>query len=85
MEERQFSSLGLAKQKSGAALGILANEKKKRLLNRLRDNLLLLKALYETEFQLRDVVEEGHFTLAIRIAVEAKEAATNFKQYHCVK
>ena len=44
----------------------------------------MLKTLYETEFQLRDAVEEGQFPLAIRIAIEAKEAATKYQHFNCV-
>ncbi|VDM63787.1 unnamed protein product [Angiostrongylus costaricensis] len=50
-------ALGIAQSESRRALYILANEKKKRLLNRLHSTLRIIKTLYETEFHLRDCIE----------------------------
>ncbi|KAE9412340.1 hypothetical protein Angca_007957, partial [Angiostrongylus cantonensis] len=77
-------ALGIAQSESRRALYILANEKKKRLLNRLHSTLRIIKTLYETEFHLRDCIESGNFPVAIRLCLEAKEAANTYHHFSCV-
>ncbi|KJH52512.1 hypothetical protein DICVIV_01358 [Dictyocaulus viviparus] len=77
-------SLLNAQSKSRAAMHILANEKKKRLLNRLLSTLRIIKTLYETEFHLKDCIEGGNFPMAIRLCLEAKEAANTYCHFSCV-
>ncbi|KAJ1373912.1 hypothetical protein KIN20_036457 [Parelaphostrongylus tenuis] len=77
-------ALSIAESESRTALCILANEKKKRLLNRLHSTLRIIKTLYETEFHLRDCIESGNFPVAIRLCLEAKEAANTYRHFSCV-
>ncbi|VDL81783.1 unnamed protein product, partial [Nippostrongylus brasiliensis] len=77
-------ALDSAHSKSKAALSVLANEKKKRMLKTLLSTLRIVKALYETEFHLRDCIEEGNFPVAIRVCLEAKEAANKYRHFSCV-
>ncbi|VDP39390.1 unnamed protein product [Heligmosomoides polygyrus] len=77
-------SLGAAQSKSRTALAILANEKKKRMLRSLHSTLRIIKTLYETEFHLRDCIEDGNFPVAIRVCLEAKEAANTYRHFNCV-
>ncbi|CAJ0600446.1 unnamed protein product [Cylicocyclus nassatus] len=77
-------ALAGAHYKSRNALSILANEKKKRMLKSLMYTLRIIKTLYETEFHLKDSIEDGNFPLAIRICLEAKEAANTYRHFCCV-
>ncbi|CAI4230542.1 unnamed protein product [Auanema sp. JU1783] len=78
------SELALEKRRSKTCLAILANEKKKRLLRRLLFTLQTIKTLHETEYQIKEAIEDGHFPLAIRICIEAKEAATTYKYFSSI-
>ncbi|KAK6015831.1 hypothetical protein OSTOST_18696 [Ostertagia ostertagi] len=77
-------ALAGAQSKSRTALSILANEKKKRMLKTLHSTLRIIKTLYETEFHLRDCIEDGNFPVAIRVCLEAKEAANTYRHFNCV-
>ncbi|PIO53625.1 hypothetical protein TELCIR_25034, partial [Teladorsagia circumcincta] len=77
-------ALAGAQSKSRTALAILANEKKKRMLKTLHSTLRIIKTLYETEFHLRDCIEDGNFPVAIRVCLEAKEAANTYRHFNCV-
>ncbi|KAK6054314.1 hypothetical protein COOONC_08180 [Cooperia oncophora] len=77
-------ALAGAQSKSRTALSILANEKKKRMLKTLHSTLRIIKTLYETEFHLRDCIEDGNFPVAIRVCLEAKEAANTYRHFSCV-
>ncbi|ETN80969.1 hypothetical protein NECAME_08818 [Necator americanus] len=77
-------ALAGARSKSRTALSILACEKKKQMLKTLVYALRIIKTLYETEFHLKDTVEDGNFPLAIQICLEAKEAANTYHRFSCV-
>ncbi|KAL6728745.1 hypothetical protein Aduo_010484 [Ancylostoma duodenale] len=77
-------ALAGAKCKSRTALSVLACEKKKRMLKSLIYTLRIIKTLYETEFHLKDSIEDSNFPLAIRICLEAKEAANTYRHFCCV-
>ncbi|VDO59071.1 unnamed protein product [Haemonchus placei] len=77
-------ALAGALAQSRTALSILANEKKKRMLKTLHSTLRIIKTLYETEFHLRDCIEDGNFPVAIRVCLEAKEAANTYRHFSCV-
>ncbi|CAD6190376.1 unnamed protein product [Caenorhabditis auriculariae] len=77
-------SLSVAKEQSTTALRIIANEKKKYLLKNLRRTLLTLKTFYESEYRIQEVIQEGQFPLAIRMCVEAQDAAKSFRHFSCV-
>ncbi|KAK5980330.1 hypothetical protein GCK32_010245, partial [Trichostrongylus colubriformis] len=77
-------ALSGAQSKSRTALSILANEKKKRMLKTLHSTLRIIKTLYETEFHLRDCIEDGNFPVAIRVCLEAKQAANTYRHFNCV-
>ncbi|TKR68429.1 hypothetical protein L596_024418 [Steinernema carpocapsae] len=65
-------------------LEILANDRKKRLLERLKKTLLAMKTLHETEYRLKELIQNGEFPTAIRICVEAKNAASDYSHFSCI-
>lgn len=67
------------------SLKIVANERKREMLAELKSALLSIKTLYETEFRLKELVNDGRFPLAIRLCVEATNAAQEFIKFDCIK
>jgi hypothetical protein len=55
------------------------------MLADLKETLKSIKTLYETEFRLQELVQEGDFPLAIRLCVEATNAAQEFLHFNCIK
>uniref|UniRef100_A0A7E4VMX7 Exocyst complex component Sec10 n=1 Tax=Panagrellus redivivus TaxID=6233 RepID=A0A7E4VMX7_PANRE len=66
-------------------LRIVANERKREMLAELKEVLTSIKTLYETEFRLQELVQEGDFPMAIRLCVEATNAAQEFIAFDCIK
>jgi hypothetical protein len=66
------------------ALEIVANDRKRKLLRHLRLTLKTLKTLYETEFQLRELIQEGNFPTAIQLCVEAKNVTSQYNYFDCI-
>ncbi|KAE9556302.1 hypothetical protein FO519_000485 [Halicephalobus sp. NKZ332] len=66
-------------------LKIIANERKREMLADLKSVLISTKTLYETEFRLQELVQEGDFPLAIRLCVEATNAAQEYISFNCIK
>ncbi|CAB3402370.1 unnamed protein product [Caenorhabditis bovis] len=77
-------SLSLAKNQTETCLGLIANEKKKRMLGSLKDQLLTIKMFYESEQRIREVMEAGNFPLAIQMLIETQILAANYKHFTCV-
>ncbi|VDK42415.1 unnamed protein product [Anisakis simplex] len=78
-------NLGIAKSQSRNGLQILANHRNKIFLRHLKNSLRTVKTLYETEFQLKDLIQEGNFPDAIRLCNEAQKAATTYSQFRCIR
>uniref|UniRef100_A0A914ED59 Coiled-coil domain-containing protein 132 n=1 Tax=Acrobeloides nanus TaxID=290746 RepID=A0A914ED59_9BILA len=78
---------GLSKSQSECrtALSIVANDRKRKMLRQLKSTLFKLKTLYETEFRLKELIQEGDFPGAIQLCVEAKNAARVYENYSCIK
>ena len=66
-------------------LKIIANERKREMLSELKATLISIKTLYETEFRLQELVQEGDFPLAIRLCVEATNAAQEYISFNCIR
>ncbi|VDM47536.1 unnamed protein product [Toxocara canis] len=78
-------NLSVAKSQSRNGLEILANHRNKIFLRRLKSSLKTVKTLYETEFQLKDLIQEGNFPTAIRLCSEAQKAAATYSQFECIR
>lgn len=78
-------NLEIAKSQSRNGLEILANHRNKIFLRRLKSCLKTVKTLYETEFQLKDFIQEGNFPAAIRLCNEAQKAAATYSQFECIR
>uniref|UniRef100_A0A914D005 Vacuolar protein sorting-associated protein 54 N-terminal domain-containing protein n=1 Tax=Acrobeloides nanus TaxID=290746 RepID=A0A914D005_9BILA len=78
---------GLSKSQSECrtALSIVANDRKRKMLRQLKSTLFKLKTLYETEFRLKELIQEGDFPGAIQLCVEAKNAARVYENYSCIR
>ncbi|KAI1728650.1 vacuolar-sorting protein 54, of GARP complex domain-containing protein [Ditylenchus destructor] len=77
--------LGENRRNCRAGLGIVANYRDKKHLIFLKSLLNTIKTLYETEYRLKEVMEEGDFPTAIQICVEAINAAQRYIHFHSVK
>ncbi|KAK0417574.1 hypothetical protein QR680_013088 [Steinernema hermaphroditum] len=72
------------KMQCNNGLEILANDRKKCLLQRLRRTLLAVKTLYETEYRLKELIQNGEFPAAIHLCIEAKNAARAYSHFSCI-
>uniref|UniRef100_A0A914YYW9 Vacuolar protein sorting-associated protein 54 N-terminal domain-containing protein n=1 Tax=Panagrolaimus superbus TaxID=310955 RepID=A0A914YYW9_9BILA len=66
-------------------LGIIANQRKREMLADLKETINSIKTLYETQFRLQELIQEGDFPLAIRLCVEATNATQEFLHFDCIK
>lgn len=78
-------SLALATEQTRTCLRLIANEKKKNVLNKLKYTLTTIKGFYETEQLIRQKIEEGCFPVAIQMLIETQIQAANYKQFTPVK
>ncbi|CAD5206190.1 unnamed protein product [Bursaphelenchus okinawaensis] len=73
---------GLSSQNS---LAILANDRRQRWLQKLKSNILSFNTLIESNIRVKDLINKGDFPSAIRLCVEAKNAADEYRQYHAIR
>uniref|UniRef100_A0A8R1HSQ7 Syndetin n=1 Tax=Caenorhabditis japonica TaxID=281687 RepID=A0A8R1HSQ7_CAEJA len=78
------SALKCATDQTRTCLGLIANEKKKNSLKILESTLKTIKSFYETEQNIREVIEEGNFPMAIQMLIETQCRAANYKHFTCV-
>uniref|UniRef100_A0A914VNQ4 Vacuolar protein sorting-associated protein 54 n=1 Tax=Plectus sambesii TaxID=2011161 RepID=A0A914VNQ4_9BILA len=69
---------------SGAGLKLLANHKKMQLLRRLMTALRTIKTLHETDYHLRDLLQEGNFPAAIQLCFEGRKATETYSHFSCI-
>ncbi|EGT34777.1 hypothetical protein CAEBREN_16532 [Caenorhabditis brenneri] len=77
-------ALALATDQTRTCLGLIANEKKKSVLNELKMTLTTIKSFHETENRIRETIEEGNFPLAIQMLIETQITAASYSQFRCV-
>lgn len=77
-------ALSLATEQTRTCLGLIANEKKKNVLNNLKTTLTTIKSFYETENHIRETIDEGNFPLAIQLLIETQIRATEYSEFTCV-
>ncbi|CAI2349765.1 unnamed protein product [Caenorhabditis sp. 36 PRJEB53466] len=77
-------SLKLATDQTRTCLGLIANEKKKNVLNELKNTLTAIKALHETEHTIRETIENGNFPLAIQMLIETQIRAAAYAHFTCI-
>ncbi|MFH4983548.1 hypothetical protein AB6A40_010257 [Gnathostoma spinigerum] len=78
-------NLCIARRQSRNGLEIIANHRNTILLKKLKSSLCVLKTLYDTEFQLNDLIQEGDFVAAIRLCEEARKVASNYSRFNCIR
>ncbi|KAH7726604.1 Protein VESA-1 [Aphelenchoides avenae] len=67
------------------AMAIVANNRRKKMLRQLRSMLGTIKTLHETEYRLKELMQDGDFPGAIQLCVEAKNVMTRYDHYTCVR
>lgn len=77
-------ALALATGQTRTCLGLIANEKKKTVLNNLKGTLTTIKSFYEAESHIRETIEEGNFPLAIQMLIETQIKASEYVHLTCV-
>ncbi|XP_043272712.1 syndetin isoform X2 [Venturia canescens] len=78
------SNLNLAKKQfTTASLGILANYRKRQIVQELLNNLSTIKTL-RTEDRLQELLNEENFPGAISLLLECQSAAQTYKHFRCV-
>ena len=78
-------NLTLAKQQfTTASLGILANYRKRQLVEGLLHSLNSIKTLQRTEERLQELLNEGNYPGAIRLLLECQSAAATYRHFTCV-
>ncbi|XP_069681255.1 syndetin isoform X2 [Periplaneta americana] len=75
MAKRQFTT---------ASLGILANYRKRQLVQGLLDSLNTIKTLQRTEERLQELLNEGNYPGAIALLLECQSAASTYRHFTCV-
>ncbi|VDN50982.1 unnamed protein product [Dracunculus medinensis] len=78
-------NIGLIKSENRNKLKILANHRNRKFLHRLKSSLNAIRTLYETEFQLKDLIQEENFFAAIRLYNEARKAAFTYNHFKCIR
>ncbi|XP_075223193.1 vacuolar protein sorting 50 isoform X2 [Lycorma delicatula] len=82
---RARQDLGLAHEHfTTASLGILANYRKRTLVQDLLRSLNTIKTLERTEARLQELLTEGDFPGAISLLLECQGAATTYRHFSCV-
>ncbi|KAJ9592435.1 hypothetical protein L9F63_015851 [Diploptera punctata] len=77
--------LKLAKQQfTTASLGILANYRKRQVVEGLLHSLNTIKTLQRTEERLQELLNEGNYPGAIGLLLECQSAAATFRHFTCV-
>ncbi|EFO86631.1 hypothetical protein CRE_04631 [Caenorhabditis remanei] len=77
-------ALSLATEQTRTCLGLIANEKKKNVLNTLKTTLTTIKSFYEAENHIRETINEGNFPLAIQMLIETQIRAVEYSEFTCV-
>uniref|UniRef100_A0A1I7TM47 Vps54_N domain-containing protein n=1 Tax=Caenorhabditis tropicalis TaxID=1561998 RepID=A0A1I7TM47_9PELO len=77
-------ALSLATEQTRTCLGLIANEKKKNVLNEIKATLSTIKSFYVTEKRIQETIEEGNFPLAIQMLIETQINAARYAQFTCV-
>ncbi|CAK9828590.1 Vps50 [Anthophora retusa] len=75
LAERQFTT---------ASLGILANYKKRQIVEELLKNLNTIKTLQRTGDRLQELLNEKNYPRAISLLLECQSAAQTYKHFHCI-
>nr|CAD7444940.1 unnamed protein product [Timema bartmani] len=79
------SHLFLAKRQfTTASLGILANYRKRQVVQGLLHYLQTIKTLQRTDERLQELLSEGDYPSAIRLLLECQNAAATYKHFTCV-
>ncbi|PSN30261.1 Syndetin [Blattella germanica] len=77
--------LNLAKRQfTTASLGILANYRKRQLVQGLLHSLNTIKTLQRTEERLQELLSEGNYPGAISLLLECQSAAATYRHFTCV-
>ncbi|PNF39556.1 Syndetin [Cryptotermes secundus] len=77
--------LNLAKRRfTTASLGILANYRKRQLVQGLLHSLNTIKTLQRTEERLQELLSEGNYPGAIRLLLECQSVAATYRHFMCV-
>ncbi|XP_017890539.1 syndetin [Ceratina calcarata] len=75
LAERQFTT---------ASLGILANYKKRQIVEELLNNLNTIKTLQRTGDRLQELLNEKNYPRAISLLLECQSAAQTYKHFRCI-
>lgn len=75
LAERQFTT---------ASLGILANYKRRQIIEELLNNLNTIKTLQRTGDRLQELLNEKNYPRAISLLLECQSAAQTYKHFHCI-
>lgn len=77
--------LNLAKRQfTTASLGILANYRKRQVVQGLLHSLNTIKTLQRTEERLQELLNEGNYPGAIGLLLECQSAAATYRHFMCV-
>ncbi|CAD5208924.1 unnamed protein product [Bursaphelenchus xylophilus] len=67
------------------SLAILANNRRQQWLGHLKENILTFNTLIESNQRVKELMSKGDFPSAIRLCVEAKNAADDYKRYDAIR
>ncbi|XP_073977333.1 vacuolar protein sorting 50 isoform X2 [Rhodnius prolixus] len=67
-----------------ASLGILANYRKRTLVQQLLRSLNTIKTLHQTEFRMSELLQLGDFPGAIALLLECQGVAAMYRHFNCV-
>ncbi|XP_012280737.1 syndetin isoform X2 [Orussus abietinus] len=65
-------------------LGVLANYRKRLVVQELLSNLSTIKTLQQTEDHLQELLNEGNYPGAISLVLECQSAAITYKHFNCI-
>ncbi|XP_020295336.1 syndetin isoform X2 [Pseudomyrmex gracilis] len=72
------------RQFTTASLGILANYRKRQVVQELLNNLNTIKTLQRTGDRLQELLKEENYPGAISLLLECQSAAKTYKHFHCI-
>ncbi|KAF5276706.1 hypothetical protein FQR65_LT16233 [Abscondita terminalis] len=78
------NELRIAKKQFSSSLSILANYRKRKLVQNLLNNLNTIKTLHRTGHRLQELLNEENYAGAIELLQECQAAANTYRHFTCV-
>nr|XP_022907569.1 syndetin-like [Onthophagus taurus] len=77
-------NLEIAERQFSDSLGILANYRKRKLVQNLLKSLVTIRNLHHTDFTLQKLLHEDNYPGAIELLIECRTSANTYRHFTCV-